>query len=274
VNAPAEELNDQLKIALDMVAEGGRRVLLVLDGCDAVLQNSSIPRNLWDNIRAPAQKSSRTLMTGSRDRLLALCYSPEARGSDFFGIFYPQSLIVRPFDEAAWQEVYSSCGVDLDASARKELMNWTGGQPDLITLLIGRLVETHSGRRAYQRRSEPGCRKFAFSGWSPLEALWRECSEESCGDILQLTRGELLASELPLDRLKFLVERGIATQSGNRVKVTNRFVERLAGERRNDVSGARRLFERPEDFATNIKRLSQNLGSPRSPHANEPVGRK
>src|ERR1700730_11832285 len=36
----------------------------------------------------------------------------------------------------------------------------------------------------------------------------------------------------------FLVERGIATRSGNRVRLTNRFIERLAGEKRNDVSGA------------------------------------
>src|SRR4029078_6549700 len=95
-----------------------------------------------------AQKSSLRLMTESRDHLLALCYSPEARGSDFFGIFYPQPITVGPFDDADWQETYSGCRVELDGSAKKERVNWTGGHPDLVTLLIERLAETRSGRGA------------------------------------------------------------------------------------------------------------------------------
>ena len=53
--------------------------------------------------------------------------------------------------------------------------------------------------------------------------------------------------------MRFLVERGIATESGKKVTLANRFIELLASSRKNDVSGARRLFERPEDFATNIR---------------------
>jgi hypothetical protein len=59
--------------------------------------------------------------------------------------------------------------------------------------------------------------------------------------------------ELPPDRVRFLVERGIAYESGNRVKLANRFIARLASVRTIDVSGARRLFERPEDFEANIR---------------------
>ncbi len=253
VNASAEELNDQLQIALDMVAEGGGRVLLALDGCDAVLQNSSIPRNLWDNIRALAQKSSLRLMTGSRDRLLALCYSPEARGSDFFGIFYPQPLTLGPFDDADWQDVFSGCGVELDGSAKKELVNWTGGHPELVTLLIGRLVEIRRGRAATKVEVDEVANSLLSPIATPIEALWRHCSEVSCGDIVQLIHAELSTAELPIERVKFLADCGIAIQSGNKLRIANRFIERLAGERRNDVSGARRLFERPEDFATNIR---------------------
>src|SRR2546427_8744828 len=40
LDAPATEVYDQLKIALDLVGEGRHRLLLVLDGCDPVLQNS------------------------------------------------------------------------------------------------------------------------------------------------------------------------------------------------------------------------------------------
>jgi hypothetical protein len=177
---------------------------MVLDGCDAVLQNSSMPRNLWDNIRAVAQKSSVRLMTGSRDHLLALCYSPEARGSDFFEIFYPQPLQVGPLNEADWKEIYSDCGVELDGSAKKELVNWTGGHPGLVTLLIGRLAETRSGRGATKTEMDEAASNLLSPVAAPIEALWRDCSEESCGDIVRLARGELSAAELLPDRVKFL----------------------------------------------------------------------
>ena len=50
-----------------------------------------------------------------------------------------------------------------------------------------------------------------------------------------------------------------------KVRLANRLIERVAGARRNDVSGARRLFERSEDLATNIRivlelRLAQVRG--------------
>lgn len=253
VNAPAEELNELLQLTLDDVAQADLRILLVLDGCDAVLQNGSIPRNLWDNMRALAQKISLRLMTGSRDRLLDLCYSPEARGSDFFGIFYPQPLTVGPFSDADWQEVFSGCGMEIDGSAKKELVNWTGGHPDLATLLVRRLAGTHSGHTASKVDVDAAADSLLSPVADPIAALWRECSDESCGDIIQLAGGELLAGELPPHRVKFLVERGIVIHSGNKVRLANRFIERVAGERRDDVNGARRLFEKPEDFATNIR---------------------
>lgn len=120
-------------------------------------------------------------------------------------------------------------------------------------MLIGRLAETRSGRGATNTEVDEAASNLLSPVAAPIEALWRECSEESCGDIVQLARGELSAADLPADRVKFLVERGIASRSGNRVRLSNRFIERLAGERRNDVSGAKRLFEKPEDFATNIR---------------------
>jgi hypothetical protein len=113
--------------------------------------------------------------------------------------------------------------------------------------------ETQSGRSATKLEVDSAADSLLSPVAAPIEALWRECSDESCGDIVQLARDELSATELPPDRVKFLVERGIAIRSGNTVRQANRFIQRLAGERRTDVSGVRRLFEQPEDFATNIR---------------------
>jgi hypothetical protein len=265
LDASATEIYDQLKIALELANEAGHRLLLVLDGCDPVLQNSSIPRNLWDNLRALGQVKSLRLMTGSRDQLHRLCYNPEARTSDFFRIFYDEPQVVGPFDGSDWKALYENCGITLDGSAEKEFVNWTGGHPDLVNLLLERVREITKSGTASKREIDEAAESLVARGSARLDALWMDCPEESRGDIVQLIAGEMSAADLPADRRRYLVERGIVTESGKKVRLANRFIERIAGARRNDVSGARRLFERPEDFVANIRtvlelRLAQVQG--------------
>lgn len=264
-DATPQDLYDQMKIALDVLGESKKRVLLVLDGCDPVLQNSSIPRGLWDSLRALAQTSSLRLVTGSRDQLHRLCYNPEARTSDFFRIFYDEPIVVGPFDGDDWADLYGSCGLTLDGSAQKELVNWTGGHPDLIDALLARVLELAKDSNASKADVDAAAEGLAARANGRVEALWMDCSDESRGDIEQLTRGDVSAADMPRDRVRYLIERGLAIESGRKVVLANRLVERLAGVRKDDVSSARRMFERPEDFATNIRtvlelRLAQVRG--------------
>ena len=97
----------------------------MLDGCDPVLQNSQIPRNLWDNLRALAQSKALRLMTGTRAPLTELCYNPDAVTSDFFRIFYDQPLSVGPLDDDDWRMCSPARRFTLTA-AQKELRNWAG----------------------------------------------------------------------------------------------------------------------------------------------------
>ena len=48
-----------------------------------------------------------------------LCYNPEARVSDFFRIFYDEPVIVGPFDDRDWKDLYAGCGIKLDGSAER-----------------------------------------------------------------------------------------------------------------------------------------------------------
>ncbi|NPC48016.1 ATP-binding protein [Corallococcus sp. AB032C] len=254
LNGSVERLYDQLKFALDIVAESEQRLLLALDGCDAVLQNPEIPIDLWNSIRALAQRNSLSLMTGTRDRLVQLCYNPEARDSPFFNIFYSTPLLVGPFNEADWGGLSSAFGMSFDAAAMKEVVNWTGGNPSLVSLLLERILE--SAPEQVQKRDVDEAANGLLAGESMvLEAMWRDGGEENRGDIVQLTRGELSAADFPDDRLKFLLERGIAVCPGSKVKLANRFIERLATRRQGDVSSARRLFEQPNDYESNIRSL-------------------
>jgi hypothetical protein len=252
-SASTEDLYNQLKIALDLVAEAGQRLLLVLDGCDPVLQNSAIPRNLWDNLRALAQIRSLRLMTSSRDQLHRLCYNPEARTSDFFRIFYDEPLVVGPFQDTDWKDVYASCGMALDGSAEKALVNWTGGHPDLVGLLLRFLRELAKSGRVTKAEVDQAAANVLGRAAPRLEALWMDCPEESQRDIVMLAGGDLSAADLPAERLRYLTERGIAAESGTRVRLVSGFLRQIAGQKEQDVSGVRRLFERPEGFRANIR---------------------
>lgn len=258
-------LYDTLKSVIEMFSEAHVRLLLVLDGCDALLQNSSISRNLWDNLRALAQFSSLRLMTGSRAPLQKLCYNPEARTSDFWGIFNDEPIQVGPFGDEDWEQVFSGCGLSLDGAARKEFASWTGGHPDLVGLLLDRLQRS-GGTSFGKQEVDASAESILASGSARVDALWMDCSEEARGDVMRLASGELLATDLPLDRLRFLIDRGIAARSGNRVRLSNGFLKKHAATRERDVSGTRRLFESTEDFHVNIRsvielRLAQVQGA-------------
>ena len=252
-SASTEDLYNQLKIALDLVAEAGKRLLLVLDGCDPVLQNSAIPRNLWDNLRALAQIRSLRLMTGSRDQLHRLCYNPEARTSDFFRIFYDEPLLVGPFQDPDWRDLYASCGLELDGSAERELVNWTGGHPDFVGVLLRFLRELVKSGRVTKAEVDMAAANVMGRATPRLEALWMDCPEESQRDIGMLARGDLPAADLRAERIRYLTERGIASDSGKRVRLVSGFLRQIAGEKEQDISGVRRLFERPEGFRANIR---------------------
>ncbi|MFP2929764.1 AAA family ATPase [Pyxidicoccus sp. 3LG] len=254
LDGSTEGLYDQLKIALDLAAETGHRLLLVLDGCDTVLQNPSIPADLWNSIRALAQRSSLRLMTGTRDRLVQLCYNPEARDSPFFNIFYSTPLLVGPLNETDWSDLPPAFGLSFDTAAIKEITNWTGGNPSLVSLLLGRILES-TPKQVQKRDVDDAANSLLIGESMILEAMWRDGGDENRGDIVQLARGELFATDFPAERLKFLLERGIAVHSGNKVKLTNRFIEKLATARQSDVISARQLFERPKDYESNIRSL-------------------
>ncbi|MCY1043853.1 ATP-binding protein [Corallococcus sp. bb12-1] len=265
-DSPEEELYDQLKLTLDLVDEAGKRILIVLDGCDTVLQNPSIPVDLWNSIRALAQRNSLRLMTGTRDRLVQLCYNPEARDSPFFNIFYTTPLQVGPFAEPDWEDMSSKYRENFESPAVREIVNWTGGHPALVSLLLDRVSE-YALEKVKKENVDQAALSLISGQSMVLETLWRDGGDENRGDIVQLARGSLLVSDLPPDRLKFLLARGIALQSGNKVKLANRFVEHLATARQLDVSSVRQLFEKPTDYESNIRpllelRLGQIGGDP------------
>ena len=78
------DLTDQsrhelLVLVFDELDKDNKHLLVVLDGFDHVLAGTGLTRNLWDQLRALAQKRSLRLVTGSRRPLRELCKTDESR---------------------------------------------------------------------------------------------------------------------------------------------------------------------------------------------------
>jgi hypothetical protein len=140
----------------------------------------------------------------------------------------------------------------LDRSAQKEFVNWTGGHPVQIALLLSQ-VRSLRIREASKSDVDQAAEQILERGSGKLEALWLECPEDTRNDIVVMIGADIPVAELPGERARYMTARGLAVESGNRLRLACRFLSRLAESRRQDVSGVRRLFEKEEDFNSNIR---------------------
>ena len=142
-----ERIHEVLDFIFDELASEVEpaRVLVVFDGFDHGLAGANLTRNLWDQLRALAQKPSLRLMAGSRRPLREVCRTEESRTSDFWEIFNPTPIRVAALDDTdldAFMQPLLETGCTLDESARMEVANWTGGVPLLVCSLLRRLCDT------------------------------------------------------------------------------------------------------------------------------------
>lgn len=253
-------LHELLDLVFQDLEQQSCRLLVVLDGFDHVLAGTGITRNLWDQLRSLAQKSSLRLVTGSRQPLRELCKTEESRTSDFWEIFNPNPVVVGPFREDDWDELLAPLngnGITVDGAARKELMNWSGGVPVLAASLLERLA---SGTQARKAIGKPDVDALAAEMLAQppahLEHLWDDCNFELRGDIAALAEKEsegVPLSELSLPRQRALDGRGYGTASGNRMRSSCRLMARYAVQQGPAVADLKRLFGTRKDFDGNIR---------------------
>lgn len=175
-------------------------------------------------------------------------------------IFYDQPLSVGPLDDDDWADVFASSGLTLDGSAQKELRNWAGGHPDLVNVLLDRL--SSPARASVSKVDVDAAGAQVVDGGSQrLDALWNECPAEVKGDLVQLAKDDLPLSEVPADRVRFMMARGLTTQSGGKLHLSSGLLKKKALARTLDVSGVRQLFGSAAAFDTNVRAvLEMRLG--------------
>ena len=192
-----EGTHELLVLVFDDLVNSDSRLLVVLDGFDYALAGAGLTRNLWDQLRSLAQKTSLRFVTGSRRPLRELCRTEETRTSDFWEIFYDTPIRVVALDDADWDpflEPLLATGCTLDEPARKEIVNWTGGVPLLVCALLQRLWEQS---REALRLSKPEIDRAAETILNErnelLATLWDDCDVELRADL-----GALANDGIPL----------------------------------------------------------------------------
>ena len=233
-------------------------LLVVFDGFDYALAGTGLTRNLWDQLRALAQKDSLRLVTGSRRPLRELCRTEDSRTSDFWEIFYDTPIRVTALDDAdveTFLQPLRDEGCEFDESARKEISNWTGRVPLLLCALLHALWEDHRGARLSKPSIDAVGDRVLDERRQLLAALWDDCDDELRADLGMLCEGDLPLTDLSDRRRDALVERGFGQVSGNRLRTFCRLMQRYAGAQAPAVADLTRLFGTTSGFDVNVRSL-------------------
>ena len=227
------------------------KVLMLWDGFDKPLEKNKLTVNLWDQLRAMAQRSSLRLVTASRKPLADLIRSPESQTSDFWNIFKLSPVRVEGFDEDDVKEVLETIPeVHLDTGARTELLNWTGNSPVLLLSLLNALAK--SGAIDGEAVNVAG--KSIDEGVLALVGtLWRDCPQ-TAKDAYHHIRRAPRVGRLPEPDLQCLAERGFVIKSPSGPKACNRLLERHL-EANSESAGISNLLSSPEVWRANMRQF-------------------
>jgi hypothetical protein len=249
------ELFELVSLTLDDLSSQEQCILLVLDGFDYVMRNGRVTRAFWNQLRSLSQKRSLRLLTGSRRPLRELCDSEESRTSDFWEVFEPNPIHLGPFSSEDWDsllEPFIAAGIDVQDSARKELINWTGGIPVLAIGLLKKLASVGPGMAKLDKDRVDECASSFFQeGQQILSALWNDCTAEQRGDLEEISTAGPEGhqrSKFPEVRRNSLISRGYALESKGNIRCASAFMSRFALQQEPSLVDLRRLLGSADGF--------------------------
>ena len=258
IDVEDEAVHELLGLVFEELEGANERLLVILDGFDYLLAGAGMTRNLWDQLRSLAEKTSLTMVTGSRLRLRELCRTEESRTSNFWGIFNIEPVQVAALDDDDWDPFLRpllDTGCELDTSARKEIANWTGGVPVLVCALLHKLWEEHRGARLTKPEIDRAAETLLDGPRDLLEALWDECDIELRNDLGKLAGADMPLTDISDDRRRVLAHRGYGRVSRNHIKGSCRLIQRYARQQAPALTNLTRLFGTASDFETHVGSL-------------------
>ena len=258
INLEHPEIYGELEDIFEDLNDTRVRVLVVFDHFDDVLAGAEYSRTLWSQLRELAQKASLRLVTGSRRPLRELCRTEESRTSNFWGIFYDPPVRVTALDDDDWPgflRPLEDTGCALDQSARKEIVNWTGGVPVLVCALLRNLWDKHHGAHISKPEIDQAAETMLEEQGQLLPDLWAECDQALRSDLAKLGNADIPRADLSEGRRRAVEERGFGHVSGNRLRGSCRLVQRYAKAQAPTMDDLNRVFGTASGFETHIRSL-------------------
>jgi hypothetical protein len=260
IEPDSENIYEVLDFTFSELEEKGQRLLVFLDGFDHVLNGTELTAHLWHQLRNLAQRKSLRLITGSRRPLRELCRTEESRSSDFWEIFDPTPVKVGGLEESDWDGFLAPLEKTerpLDSSARKELINWSGGSPILTGALCHILFdENPTGTLLTKTEVDRAAEQLLDTKHQIIAQLWEDCPTPTRADLALLAeKKEFALSDLSDDRRRILEERGYAHAVGKRMRSSCRIMEQYASQQGSAVTDLSRLFGTADKYAANVRAL-------------------
>lgn len=267
LNRTKENPYQDIVEVLDLLNADGAKILVIMDGFDKPLSNGQLTRNLWDQLRELALKSSLRLVTASRRTLRDLIRHPDAQTSDFWGIFDPSPVRVGCFNEHDLKAVLAAIPERrFEIGAETELWNASNGYPVLMLDILNAVCEMGTPGSVTHVAINAACDKVFPTVRDKLDALWLDCPS-SCQDLLRrvLEEGEIVRTGIPTADIEVLTQRGFVHETSNKLKRPNRLLGRYLGDQPHEGNAIVRLFGTDEAYRKNLKgvlerRIAQLVG--------------
>jgi hypothetical protein len=255
---------EMTRIVFETLEERGERVLVLFDDFDVVPLIDGLTKNVWDNLRALASRSSIRFVTASRRPLRELhSINPEEWWtSDFHRIF--ASVRVGAMGEDGLNEFLEPILDRADSladGAKTEIMGQTGGIPPLVTQVCHQLWEQGSDYGTVQHTDVQEETKTLYenSHWI-LSDLWEQLSESKKEVLTDLASGTTLmkGKDVRTQTVNSLETRGCVRVDGQKVKSGSRLLSRFAREYGDATTSLGRHFGDCNSYEQNIPRVLEH----------------
>jgi hypothetical protein len=244
-----------LKEILDLLHTDQCPVLMIWDGFDKPLSQGKLSGQLFGSLRSLFDGQIHRIVMATRSTQSGLARNQQVEDSPFWNIFNLNPTRVGPFDEADLGDALNSGSMSVDQGGRKELMNWSGGQPILLLSLLNSLIQKSRGGFSHIDVNEaaeamvPELSDFMDKAWTGFPAETKSAFQ------LLAENDAVEEDQIGKEELRYLVERGYAKQEGKKVRVACRLLSRHVQGERNSISSFERLFGTWEAYRIGIRTL-------------------
>jgi hypothetical protein len=243
---------DDLHEVMANLAEEEHRILFIWDGFDRPLRQGRLTRNLWDNLLELCRTESFRVVTASRRKLQELIRDEQSVTSELWQVFRVEKIgCFTPNDIERFASKLPHH--TFQPGALKEVMNWTGGLPILVTWLFAKIaLNIPSGILTNQQINEAAATDEECIGI--LDTIWNDCPAPATDLYRHLAEsGPQKIGAVPRAERTSLQDLGLARDEKSMLQPTCRLMQEHVGATDPESGALARLFGTWNGYAANIR---------------------